>query len=371
VSDQVCPALKNIGMVCDAAWTDFDNDGWPDLIIVGEWMPIRFFHNNHGKLQDVTDASGIQSQAGWWTSIAAGDFDNDGDIDYIVGNLGENSFFRASDEHPVSIYTKDFDNNGSVDAVLSLYLKDQKGAMREFPAINRDELMSQLPALKKKFLTYKSFGDADIHQVFTDEQLKGATVLRANNFASCLLRNNGSGKFSLEPLPLMAQLAPLDGLVVEDLNGDGNLDVAISGNDYGNEVSGGRYDAMNGLLLLGDGKGGFSTVSLEKSGMFIPGDAKALVKLRASGGNLLIAGSQNRGPLKLFSQVADRGQTLPLQRGDQAILVTLKDGRKRRDEAYMGSSFLSQSSSWLLVTPAMKSAEIIETGGHKRQVNFQ
>ncbi len=371
VSDEVCPALKNIGMVCDAIWTDFDNDDWPDLIVVGEWMPVRFFHNNKGKLQDVTQSSSVSGQTGWWTSIAAGDFDNDGDIDYIVGNLGENSFFRASEQYPVTVYTKDFDNNGSVDAIVTSYITDQKGVKREFPAINRDEFMSQLPGMKKKFLTYKAFGDADIHQIFTDEQMKGATVLHANNFASCLLRNNGGGKFSLEPLPVMAQLSSLDGLVVDDFNGDGNLDVAISGNDYGNEVSGGRYDAMNGLLLLGDGRGRFSPVSLEKSGIFIPGDAKALVTLRSADSAMLVAGSQNRGPLRIFRQATGSIRALPLHKDDRSVVVTLKDGRKRRDEVYLGSSFLSQSASYLRLTPAIKSAEIISANGQKRQINLQ
>src|SRR5258708_16785569 len=132
-------------MICDAVWTDFDNDGWTDLIVVGEWMPVTFFRNNHGKLENITAQSGIADQVGWWNSITAGDFDNDGKIDYIVGNLEQNSFFRASDKEPVSIYAKDFDNNGSIDPIITVFLKDQNGEKKEYTAMNRDDIMSQLP----------------------------------------------------------------------------------------------------------------------------------------------------------------------------------------------------------------------------------
>src|SRR5678809_894610 len=163
-------------MVCDALWTDFDNDGWTDLVVIGEWMPIKFFKNVKGTFEDVGTGSGISDQVGWWNSIAGGDFDNDGDIDYIIGNLGTNSFFRASAEHPVSVYAKDFDNNGSVDAILTVFLKDRnKDAVRkEFTAMNRVDIVSQLPGVRKNFLTYKEFASADVHQIFPEDKMKDA-----------------------------------------------------------------------------------------------------------------------------------------------------------------------------------------------------
>jgi len=373
VTADVAKDLQNIGMVCDAIWTDFDNDGWTDLLVAGEWMPVTFFRNDHGKFQNVTAQSGISNQIGWWNSIAGGDFDNDGDIDYIVGNLGTNSFFRASNEYPVSVYAKDFDNNGSVDAILTVFLKDRnKDAVRkEYTALNRDDIVSQLPGVRKKFLTYKEFASADIHQIFPEDQLKGALVVHANNFKTCFLRNNGQGKFELIPLPDQAQMAPINGMVVDDFNGDGNLDVALNANDFGNEVFDGRYDAMNGLLLLGDGKGAFTSQAILQSGIFIPGDGKALVELKGPGQACLLAASQNRGPLKLFKRNNTTQRVLPLQQTDRTVLITLTNGKKRRDELYFGNSFLSQSTRSLSVDKNVASVEVQDSQGKTRLINLQ
>ena len=366
ITNETATSLKNIGLVCDVICSDFDNDGWTDLILAGEWMPLTFLRNNEGKFQNVTAESGINKETGWWGSIAGGDFDNDGDIDYVVGNLGVNSFYRASNEYPVSIYAKDFDKNKSFDAIPTVYLKNTAGVRKEYTTQNRDDIVEQLPVLKKKFLTYKTFADAEFRQVFTPEELKGALVLQANNFNSCLLKNNGKGKFEIIPLPVMAQLAPLYGMVTGDYNNDGNLDVAISGNDYGTEVTNGRYDAMNGLLLLGDGKGNFTAETILKSGLFIPGDAKALIKLRGPENTFLLAASQNRGPLKLFTHKTKDEKIVPLSADDKAVLITMANGQTRREEIYYGSSFLSQSANFICVSAAAKKVEIINTKGEKR-----
>ncbi|MEP7317805.1 MAG: VCBS repeat-containing protein, partial [Panacibacter sp.] len=185
VTNEVAKDLNNIGLVCDAVFTDFDNDGYADLILTGEWMPVFFLKNTKGSFQNVTKQSGISGELGWWNSIAPGDFDNDGDIDYIAGNLGTNSFYRATHEHPVRVYGKDFDKNGSFDAIPTIYLKDQTGVLKEYTAQNRDDIVEQLPALKKKFLTYKSFGEAEFQNIFSADTLKNALVPEANNFNSC------------------------------------------------------------------------------------------------------------------------------------------------------------------------------------------
>jgi hypothetical protein len=370
VTGNVAKSLQNIGMVCDALWTDFDNDGWTDLVVIGEWMPIRFFKNAKGFFEDVTAGSGISDQIGWWNSIAGGDFDNDGDIDYLVGNLGKNSFHLASDKYPLSIYAKDFDNNRSLDAIVTIYLKDQQGVKKEYTAMNRDDIVSQLPAMRKKFLKYKEFAKADIHQMFSADELKGALVLRANNFKSCYLKNNGNGKFELIPLPDVAQMAPLNGMVVDDFNGDGNPDVAITGNDYGNEVFNGRYDAMNGLVLLGDGNGNFAGQTIMKAGLFIPGDAKAMVKLRGRGDAYLLAASQNKGPLKLFSLKHADQKLIPLQQTDKKVLFTLANGKKRKEELYYGNSFLSQSSRFISVNKSVTGVEVEDVNGKVRRINL-
>jgi len=370
VTNEIAPSLKNIGMVCDAIWTDFDNDGWTDLVVVGEWMPITFLKNNHGKLENVTPQSGVNNQIGWWNSIVAGDFDNDGDMDYIVGNLGQNSFLRASDQYPVSIYARDFDNNGSVDAIVTLFLKDKKGVRKEYTAMNRDDIVSQLPSVRKQFLLYKDFANADVHQMFPDEQMKGAVVSHANNFKSCLLKNLGNGKFELHALPDAAQISSLNGMVVDDFNDDGNLDVAISGNDYGNEVFNGRYDAMNGLVLLGDGNGNFAPQTILQSGIFVPGDAKALIELRGRDNKYLLAASQNRGPLKIFAHKKSVQRFIPVQQTDKEVFLTLANGKKRKEEVYFGSSFLSQSSRFINVDEHIRAIDVKNSDGTTRRINL-
>jgi hypothetical protein len=368
VTTTVCKDLQKIGMVCDAVWTDFDNDGATDLIVTGEWMPVTFLKNKGGRFENITAQTGLGNQKGWWNSLVAGDFDNDGDIDYVAGNLGLNAFIRGNDKEPVRVYAKDFDNNGNIDAVLTLYLKDQEGVKREYPALNRDDIVSQMPALKKKFNAYKDFAVADIHQIFTPEQLKDALVLEANNFASCYIQNNGNGKFEIKPLPPLVQMAPLNGMQTGDFNGDGNLDIAICGNDYGNEVTAGRYDAMNGLVLLGDGAGSFTPQSILQSGFFVPGDAKALVALKGADSSYLLAASQNKGTLRLFKNRLHTQQIVPIQPTDRVAIITLNNGKKRKEELYYGSSFLSQSARFIAKNNNIRQIEIINSKGEKRMV---
>jgi hypothetical protein len=237
--------------------------------------------------------------------------------------------------------------------------------------MSRDDIMSQIPSLKKRFLTYKSFADADIHQIFPDDQLKNAVILHANNFKSVFLKNMGNGTFEMHPLPAMAQLAPLNGMVVGDYNEDGNLDVAIVGNDYGNEVSDGRYDAMNGLVLLGDGQGNFLAKTIEQSGFYVPGDAKALIKFRGFDNSLLLAASQNRGPLKVFSHKGPEEKFLSLQPTDKSILINLTNGKQRKEEMYLGTSFLSQSSLFIELNDKIRSIVIKDAKGNVRNVNIK
>jgi len=365
VTPIVAPGLKNIGLTCDALWTDFDNDGFTDLIIAGEWMPIQFFKNNKGKLENVSATSGINTETGWWNSITAGDFDNDGDIDYIAGNLGKNSFYKASIENPVTIYAKDFDKNGGLDIMTTVYLPNKKGVRQEFPAQTRDDQVEQIPALKKRFLTYKDFGNATINDIFSDVELKNAVKLQASNFANSYIENLGKGKFKLHTLPVMAQLAPIYAVVTDDFNQDGNLDIAINGNDFGTETGNGRYDAMNGLVMLGDGKGAFKPLTILQSGLYIPGDGKALIKCRGVDNNYLLAASQNNGSLKIFSSKSKQ-KTISLSTGDKFCIYHFKNGKKRKEEFYMGQSYLSQSTPFILSGENISSIEIINNNGEKR-----
>lgn len=367
VTSAVAPGLKNIGLTCDALWTDFDNDGWTDLIIAGEWMPLQFFMNRKGKLENVSAASGVNNEKGWWNSITAGDFDNDGDMDYIAGNLGKNSFYRASHQYPVSIYAKDFDKNGGLDMITTLYIPDENGIRKEFPAQTRDDHVEQIPMLKKQFLTYKQFGKATITDIIPKENLKDALKLQANNFENCYIENIGNGKFRLHSLPVMAQLAPLYAMVADDFNNDGNLDVAINGNDFGTEVSNGRYDAFNGLVMLGDGKGNFTALSILQSGLYIPGNGKAIIKFRGTDSAYFLAASQNRGPLKVFRRKA-RQKIITLLPGDKYCVYNLKNGKRRKEELYFGNSFISQSAPFIVTNETIRSIEVTDKNGRTRVV---
>ncbi len=371
VTSQVAAGLVNIGLVCDAIFTDFNNDGWPDLVLAGEWMPVTFFTNDKGIFKNITAATGTGNQLGWWNTIAAGDFDNDGDIDYIVGNTGLNSFYRASDQYPVSIYAKDFDNNGSFDAFPALFLpaSQEDQTKKEFPAQTRDDIVKQMIGMRVKFQNYKSFANATISDLFTKEQLEGAIIKKANNLSSCYLQNNGNNSFTWHPLPLQAQLSVLNGMVVDDFDGDGNLDVVINGNDFGTEVSTGRYDALNGLLLKGDGQGGFTALTIAESGIYIPGNGKSLVALRNKQGQYLLAAAQNRGPLKIL-ELKRPVRSIPVLPGDISAEIKYSNKKIRKQEFYYGASFLSQSARFLNIEPGMQSAVITGLGGKKRIVHF-
>src|SRR4030095_6410100 len=190
------------------------------------------------------------NQTGFWSSLVGGDFDNDCDIYYIAGNMGDNSFYRASEKYPVTIYGKDFDSNGSYDAIPSLYLRSsfENDKIDEYPAQTRDDMIKQIISVRAKFPDYKSYASANMKKLFTEDEMKGALIKKAVNFNSSVLINDGNGHFTMTALPVEAQFSNINGMVVEDFDGDGNLDVLLSGNDYGTEVSVGRYDALNGLL---------------------------------------------------------------------------------------------------------------------------
>ncbi len=369
VTNEVAPCLKNIGMVCDALFTDYDNDGWPDLILAGEWMPVTFLKNDYGVFKNATAASGLANKTGWWNSIVAGDFRHTGRMDYIAGNVGLNTLYKASDKYPVYITAKDFDKNGTFEAIPSIFLPDKNGVKREFPAMGREDLFKEMISMRKKFTDYKSYATTTMEDVLSPEQKKGAIRLKSNISQSCFLRNDGNGKFTIIPLPNQAQISAINGMVVDDFDGDGNLDVMINGNDYGTEVGTGRYDALNGLMLKGDGKGNFYPESILQSGIYIPGDGKALVKLQSSSGDYMLAASQNRGPLKLF-QLKRKVTNIKLQPDDESAIITCKNGTIQRQEFYYGSSFLSQSARFLTVNSDVVSVEIIDNKGQKRVLHF-
>ena len=367
VTQQIAPNLKNIGLVCDALWTDTDNDGWMDLMLAGEWMPITILKNNQGKSFALNSTESLKNKVGFWNSLTAGDFDNDGDMDYIAGNLGTNTLNRASDEYPVSIYAKDFNNDGNFDAIPTVFYQDTKGKRKEVTFHGRDDLSKQMNTIRKKFDNYQKFALAGIYDILTAEELQDALILKVNYLNTSYIENAGEGKFKILPLPMEAQTAPVNGMLVEDFDDDGNLDVLMVGNDFGNEVSVGRLDAFNGLLLKGDGTGKLNPVSLSKSAFCVSGDAKGLVRVTNSQGKPIIMASQNRSDLKSFSGVKSF-TTHPLKTNDVVVFEKLKNGKTRKVEIGYGTSFLSQSSRSILLSPTIKSVEVVDFQGKRRRL---
>ncbi|WP_144035971.1 VCBS repeat-containing protein [Spirosoma fluviale] len=335
VTNQLAPGLSRAGLICSALWTDVDNDNWPDLMLAGEFMPIIIFRNQQGRAFSPVNTPELAKAVGFWNSLSAGDFDNDGDMDYIAGNNGLNSRLRASVEQPISVYAADYDKNGTLDPILSFF----NGGV-EYPVHPRDVLTDQIPSFKKKMTTYAAYGKTTLPSLLSTEKKTLAQVKRATFLASAYIENR-AGTFLVHDLPLEAQFSPMFGSSVTDLNHDGNLDILLVGNDYATEVLSGWQDAGLGLGLLGDGRGNFRPLSLAKSGFVVDGDAKALASLLVANGQLWYIATQNNGPLRVFTATAPEAV---YHRLNPASLHPATGVTQRKQEFNYGNSYLSQSS---------------------------
>ncbi|MBS1607695.1 MAG: VCBS repeat-containing protein [Bacteroidetes bacterium] len=369
VTKEIAPDLLNIGLISDAAWSDVDNDGMIDLVIAGEWMPITIIKNNAGKLTKTNN--GISDKIGWWNSITGADLDNDGDVDFVAGNFGTNGFIKPDSAFPIRAYAKDFDNNGSFDAVFSHYIQTgvNKPETGEYTIAGRDDFIREMNSMKGRFPDYSSFATREIKEIFSQEELQGATQLTANNFYTGWIENKGNMQFVFHSLPAQAQWAPVYGIVVSDFNEDGNPDIVLNGNEFSMAPALGRYDAFNGLLLQGDGKGNFIPLSIMQSGIYIPGNGKALVQLIVNEKPVLAA-AQNASYLKLFQSKIKGTKILRINKEETYATVELKSGQKRKEEFGYGSSFFSQSGRFIVVNSTVKSIEITNNRKQKRVVNF-
>lgn len=293
VTSTIGSALKGVGMVTDATWVDLDNDQDEDLVVVGEWMSVMTFINNKGIFSDETQKFGLAQTEGWWNRVIAKDIDKDGDQDLVVGNHGLNSRFKASAEKPVNMYVNDFDHNGSVEQIICRWWED-----KEYPMSLRHDLLSQMPELKKKFPDYKSFKEAGLREIFSDEQMKGALILRARTLATSVLLNEGS-TFKLMELPIEAQYSPVYALMAQDFDGDGKVDILLGGNNYRTKPEVGRYDASYGALLKGHGDGTFEFVPASKSGVLIHGEIRDFKEIKRNGKLQVMVTRNNDTPVFL------------------------------------------------------------------------
>jgi hypothetical protein len=244
--------------------------------------------NKGNTFTNVTKNLGLKNTTGWWFSIETADVDKDGDMDFVLGNMGLNFEYKASKERPFQIFYYDFDNNGSEDIVLAKYEGNKLYPVRE-----RNRSIQQVPLLAEKFPTFRAFAKADVYEIYGEENLKNSLHYQAKTFESAYVENLGNGKFQFHNLPTAAQFSPINDIILDDFNGDGNTDILAAGNLYGIEPETVRTDAGNGVLLAGDGKGGFTAISYNESGFLLPFDVKRLKRLSYKNEKVIIAGCNN------------------------------------------------------------------------------
>jgi enediyne biosynthesis protein E4 len=287
VTEEVAPELVEPGgMITDAAWIDFDGDKRLDLVTVGEWMPIQFYRNDGTRLRDATKATGLPPMRGWWNSLATGDFDGDGRIDLAAGNLGLNSPFRTSAQSRFGMYAADLTGNRTTSIILT-----EETAGTEHPVAGLVPLGREIYSLGLRFKSYESFAQAPMAKLLSPDQMKRSIHYQTDTFASVFLRSEGNGRFSSTALPNLAQIAPINGMVAHDVDGDGHLDLIVAGNRYDVEPNTPRADAGNGLWLRGDGKGGFTPMSPRESGLLAPGNVTGLALIRTRTGRSIVVGN--------------------------------------------------------------------------------
>jgi enediyne biosynthesis protein E4 len=292
----------DLGMVTDALWSDYDKDGWEDLLVAREWNSLLFLKNINGKKLVPQNIRSFEGHHGIWYSVVAGDFDSDGDDDYIAGNLGENTRFTVSDKYPLSLYSIDLDLNGVIDPLTTAYWKDKNDKMTEYPINYLDELMGQSTFFQKLFKDYKSFSYLGINDILDKEILKRLEFKLYVNTISSYIIWNDKGKFRWEKLPRELQVSPVKKMILQDLNNDGYSDIIAAGNDYTYDISTGYYDALKGIVLISKGKSqSFDVLPPSGSGLLLQGMVESLLYFK--GDTSLLVGGINRGKAVVFEHM--------------------------------------------------------------------
>jgi YD repeat-containing protein len=350
VTDDYAPELRKAGLVTGALWTDADDDGHLDLMITREWGSVAYFRNSGEGFVDATEGSGLGGYLGWWNSIAGSDFEGDGDIDYVVCNVGLNTKYHASPARPVTLYYGDMHQGGGG---LNLIEATYEGEVL-YPVRGKSCSTGAMPLIAEKFKTYASFASASVFDIYQPNVLADSTRMTANMLSSGVFLNDGQGRFEYKPLPRIAQVSPGYGVAAQDFNGDGNADICFVQNFFGPQVETGRFDGGLGLVLLGDGDGAFEPLPAQRSGLVVPGDAKGLTvcDLDEDGWPDLVA-SRNNDSLSAFVNrhqpdnqsfsVKLIGETGNRHAIGSKITLHYSNGRQAAAELSAGSGYLSQS----------------------------
>ncbi|WP_020530255.1 VCBS repeat-containing protein [Flexithrix dorotheae] len=291
---EIAPSLENPGLISDAVWVDLDGDETEELIIAGEWMPIQVYSNEQGKLVENTTQFFDKEYSGWWNKLLVDDLNKDGRPDLVVGNFGLNSQCKVSDREPADLYYKDFDNNGAVDPIFCFYIQG-----KSYPSVTRDELLGQITKLRSKFPNYKSYADAQIHDIFSEEDMKGVKHLAINELKTVYFQSQPNGKFQFVELPEQVQYSPVHTITSLDYNLDGIKDLLLCGNTSKAKLRFGKNDANYGILLRGNKNGNFSYVPQTESGFNISGDVRSVLKLD----NILLFGI-NQSEIKAYTNTS-------------------------------------------------------------------
>lgn len=305
VTTGVADNINHAGIVDAATWADIDGDGKNELVLSGEWMAVSIFKMENGVFKNspstvrftspVTQKNttiNMNELTGWWYSLKAADVDNDGDMDIVLGNRGGNSNIKANYYNPCTVYAKDFDGNGSYDAVLGYYIQGKC-----YPLYSRDQLIDQMPAMRKKFIRYKDYSGTTLDKIFTDDQKKGMDIYQTAFFESGVLLNEGNGSFHFVPFPEKGQLSTINDIIVDDFDKDGIKDVLVCGNNNDAAVMVGNFDATGILLLKGDGKGSFTPVSTQIDGLKVRGECRKMIYIKENHQLVIL---KNSAPAQVF-----------------------------------------------------------------------